>query len=178
MVVLTPKGDADRKNWAAADVIRGMGPVGFDVDLAIAFTLVMQLQFAAGHPIAGRSAAARSAARFVDGLIRNVPDQVRPLFELCLPGRAASDRPSGEDLAELAEWGMHVEISPGTALALLAQLGIALKHPANRGLSAALVREVALGLRSEFPKEIPALDGILGDVLRPDWPGSTPSTDG
>ena len=177
MVVLTPKGDADRKNWAAADVIRGMGPVSFDVDLAIAFTLVLQLQFAAGHPIAGRSSTARSAARFVDGLIRNVPDQFRPLFELCLSA-AATGRLSGEVFAELAEWDMHVEISPGMALALLTQLGIALKHPANRGLSAALVREVALGLRSEFPKEIPALDGIMGDVLRPGWPGSNPSTDG
>jgi|GEM_PF-4905689 len=172
---VTERGDADRKNWAAADVIRRMGPVTFDCDLATAFTLIVELRFAAGHPVAGRSGAARRAASFVDGLVRSVPLQFRRLIEALSardptwPAPPACFLPtryeSAEDLVEMSSFAIRGEISPGTAMAVLAQLGIALAHPVNSGPAAAVTRKFAATLRAQFPAEIPALDAIMGDVL-------------
>lgn len=153
-----------------------MGPISFEIDLATALTLAIQLQFAARHPIAGRTASARLAASFVEGVVRHVPEQFRPLFELCLHGGGAPERPQAEDVQELAEWALHVEISPGTTIAVLAQLGVALNQPVNRGASGALARGVALQLRAELPADIPALDAIMGDVLGQDANAQGPMT--
>jgi len=58
-----------------------------------------------------------------------------------------------EALAQLMEGAgpVQVELGPGYAFILIAQLQLALRHPGNTGIPAGIAREVINGLRMQLP---------------------------